>query len=68
MKGPSPIFMASFYMLLGIFLIFLASNHVGQNGWGAFSLLIVALAAYDFFVAIRLIRLRKTIKKMQKKD
>jgi uncharacterized protein YacL len=68
MRGRSPIFIATFYIILGLIITYLASNSVGRNGWNFFSLLLVALAAYDFFMAIRFLMLRKTIKNMQKKD
>ncbi|MFK3939071.1 DUF4305 domain-containing protein [Alkalihalobacillus sp. NPDC078783] len=68
MRGISPIFIATFYILLGIFITFLASNNVGRNGWTFIGVLLAALAAYDFYMAIRFLILRKTIKNMQKKD
>ncbi|MEK4563952.1 DUF4305 domain-containing protein [Alkalihalobacillus sp. FSL R5-0424] len=68
MRGFSPIFVATFYILLGVFITILTSNSVSRNGWTFINVLLAALAAYDFYMAFRFLILRKTIKNMQKKD
>ena len=67
MRIISPVPMAIFYFLLGSLLIYFATRHVGAHGWTFLSYFFVAFTAYDFFVGIRLLLMRKTIKKMQDK-
>ncbi|TSB44924.1 DUF4305 domain-containing protein [Alkalicoccobacillus porphyridii] len=68
MRMASPVAMAVFYLFLGIVLVYLATMQVGANGWTFFSFFIIAFAAFDFYVGIRFLRMRKMIKQMQDKD
>ncbi|MDQ0208531.1 DUF4305 domain-containing protein [Alkalicoccobacillus murimartini] len=68
MRTASPVAMSMFYLILGAILVYLAQEQVGERGWNFFSFFIIAFAAFDFFVGIRFLVLRKAIKNMQDKD
>lgn len=68
MRMASPVAMAVFYLLLGVVLSYFATRQVGENGWTIWSFIIVALAAYDFYMGFRFLRLRKVINEMRDND
>ncbi|WP_257351400.1 DUF4305 domain-containing protein [Pseudalkalibacillus decolorationis] len=64
----SPTFWIYAYFVLGIIFTYLAIYYAQEDGiWSFWPLINMALAAYDFFNAFRMIELRKKINKMKKK-
>jgi hypothetical protein len=51
----SPLFTGFIYIFLGIIFTFFAIQHVGENGWGFFSYLLVLLATLDFGTGFRIL-------------
>jgi len=51
----SPLFTGFIYILLGVVFTFFAIQHVGENGWGFFSYLLVILATLDFGSGFRIL-------------
>ncbi|WP_077305087.1 DUF4305 domain-containing protein [Terribacillus halophilus] len=64
----TPLPAAILNLVLGVLFVFWAYNHVqADNGWGFFSVLLSALAAYDLYMSFRYFSLHFKIKKMNKK-
>ncbi|WP_221569108.1 MULTISPECIES: YdiK family protein [Bacillaceae] len=64
----SPTFWIFAYFILGVIFTYLAIFYAGEYGvWSFWPLINMALAAYDFFNAYRMIELRRKINKMKKK-
>ncbi len=55
----SPSFMGIVYILIGVMFTYLAIQNVGLAGWNLWTYFFIALAAIDFMIGIRFIRMRK---------
>ncbi|QXE02284.1 DUF4305 domain-containing protein [Terribacillus sp. DMT04] len=63
----TPLPSAILNLVIGVLFISWAYNDVDSNGWGFFSVLLSALAAYDLYMSFRYFSLHFKIKKMNKK-
>ncbi|WP_408009085.1 DUF4305 domain-containing protein [Pseudalkalibacillus sp. A8] len=64
----SPTFWIFAYFILGVIFTYLAIFYAREYGvWSFWPLINMALAAYDFLNAYRMIELRKKLKNMKKK-
>lgn len=64
----SPLFMATFYISIGIAFTYIGITSINENGWSLLNILLAVFATLDFAVAIRLIRLHIHVKKAKKKQ
>lgn len=51
----SPMLSGFVYLLLGILFIYFAIQNVQESGWGIFTILLVALAAFDCGSGLKMI-------------
>ncbi|MDG4658331.1 YdiK family protein [Ectobacillus antri] len=51
----SPLFMATLYFILGSIFTYLAVTSVQDTIWNFYTLLLVAMATFDFGLALRLV-------------
>lgn len=64
---PSPYLFSFIYFLIGTaFTYFAIEQNARTNSWDFFTILLIAMATFEFMVAIRYIRIARIIKKIQK--
>lgn len=63
----SPMALAMFYFLTGALFTYLAVLSVRDTMWNFLTIVLMLFAAYDFFIAVRIMLIKKKIEKMNKK-
>lgn len=63
----SPMALAIFYIVMGTFFTFLAVLSVRETMWNFLTISLMLFAAYDYFIAVRIILIKKKIENMNKK-
>lgn len=64
---PSPYLFSFIYFLIGTaFTYFAVEQNARTSNWDFFTILLIAMATFEFMVAIRYIRIARMIKNIQK--
>lgn len=64
---PSPYLFSFIYMFIGVMFVYFAIEQNSRtNEWDLFTIALIAMATFEFMIALRYIRIARIIKKIKK--